>query len=133
MDKSSAGVFVVIIIVLAVGIGAYFMWPSGKVTVITPPAVSTTTVPVVTPPVASTTVATTTAATSTPFMLSDAQKAALIKFGISTTSIPTTITMDQQICLDTQLGASRSAEFRAGAVPTAIEFAKVQTCIWSTK
>lgn len=133
MDKSSTGMFVVIIAVIALAIGVYFMWPSGNTTVITPPGTSTTTAPVVTPPVATTTTATTTAATSTPFVLSDAQKAALIKFGISTTSIPTSITVDQSACLDTQLGTARAAEFKAGAVPTATEFAKVQTCIWSTK
>lgn len=134
MNKSSNGVFIAIIIILVIGIGAYFLWPSaGSVPVVTPPVTSTSTVPVVTPatttPVATTTTATTTVATSTPFVLTAAQKAALLKFGISSSSIPNTVSVTQEACFVAKLGVPRVIEIKAGAVPTTAEFLKVQSCI----
>ena len=135
MNKSSNGIpAVVIVIVLLIGIGLY-LFLSGTTTVPVVVTQTATTTPVVPPPTTTpttttptATTTTTTTATSTPFVLNNAQKQALIKLGISSSSIPATITMTQETCFINALGAPRVIEIKAGALPAAIEFAKVKGC-----
>ncbi len=63
------------------------------------------------------------------FELSEAQKQALISFGIDPTTVPTSINTEQEACFTGALGVSRVAEIKAGAVPNALEFLKAKSCI----
>ncbi len=133
MNKSSSGLFVVIIVFLLIGIGLYFVLAGkGDVPVMVTPPVGTTAPAVITPPAATTTTTTTSTTTTTirtPFILTADQKKALLTYGISSSSIPATVSATQEACFVTTLGAPRVAEIKAGAVPTAIEFAKAKGCI----
>lgn len=134
MNTSSNGVFTVIaiIIVFLIGIGLYLSFAGTTTTVpVTMTATSTTPAPTPQPSTVVTTSTTTTTAPSTttrPFVLTAAQKQALISAGVSSTSIPATVSIAQEACFVAALGVSRIVEIKAGAVPTLAEFAKVKTC-----
>jgi len=63
------------------------------------------------------------------FSFSDAQKKTLQSFGIDPATLPTTITVTQQTCLEGKFGAARFAEIKAGASPTVIEFYNAKSCL----
>lgn len=63
------------------------------------------------------------------FILSDAQKQALINLGIDPATVPTTINPVQVLCFEEKLGAPRVAEIRTGSVPTTFELLKVKSCV----
>ena len=63
------------------------------------------------------------------FSFSDAQKKTLQSFGIDPASLPTTITVTQQNCLEGKFGTARFAEIKAGASPNAIEFYNAKSCL----
>ncbi len=135
----------IIVGVILLGVGVYYVWPSAtNVTVVATPTPSAT-APVVTPSVttpvatttATTTVTTTTTATTTTatttasstFTLSPAQKQALINAGVSTSSVPNTVSAAQEACFVTKLGAARVATIKTGAVPTVADLLKAKGCI----
>ena len=66
---------------------------------------------------------------SSSFTLSDAQKQALVSFGIDPASVPSTISAEMEACFVRALGAPRVVEIKAGAVPGALEFFKAKSCI----
>lgn len=98
------------------------LWQSQKAHSL--PLASPTTVPSGVEAGAATTVAPDTAPTATPSMTA-AQQEALNSAGID----PSTITPAQLNCFTSVLGASRMAEIKAGAVPTAAEFFSVRSCL----
>ncbi len=63
------------------------------------------------------------------FALSDAQKQALLNFGIDPAAVPSNISTEQEACFVAVLGAARVAEVKNGAVPSAFEFFKAKACI----
>ena len=63
------------------------------------------------------------------FTLSEAQKQALISFGVDPAVVPTTLSAAEEECFVSVLGVSRVAEIKAGAVPSALEFLKGKSCI----
>jgi len=63
------------------------------------------------------------------FSFSEAQKKTLQSFGIDPASLPTTITVTQQNCLEGKFGTARFAEIKAGASPNAIEFYNAKSCL----
>lgn len=63
------------------------------------------------------------------FSFSDAQKKTLQSFGIDPDTLPTTITVTQQTCLEGKFGAARFSEIKAGASPNAIEFYNAKSCL----
>lgn len=63
------------------------------------------------------------------FNLSDAQKQALISFGINPATVPSSINAQQEACFVSVLGQARVLEIKAGAVPNGIEFFKAKACI----
>ena len=63
------------------------------------------------------------------FSFSDAQKKTLQSFGIDPASLPTTITITQQTCLEGKFGTVRFAEIKAGASPNAVEFFNAKSCL----
>ncbi len=63
------------------------------------------------------------------FALSEAQKQALVSFGIDPASVPASVSIEQEACFVAALGESRVAEVKAGAVPNALEFYKAKGCI----
>lgn len=63
------------------------------------------------------------------FALTESQKQALISVGIDPATVPSSISASQEACFTGILGASRVAEIKAGGVPNAIEFVRVQGCI----
>jgi len=72
---------------------------------------------------------TSTSATDGSFQLSDAQKQALVSFGVDPSSVPNTISAEQENCFVSVLGEARVAQIRDGAVPSGIEFFKAKACI----
>ena len=66
---------------------------------------------------------------SVSFSFSEAQKKTLQTFGIDPASLPTTITVTQQTCLENKWGTARFAEIKDGASPTAIEFYNAKSCL----
>jgi hypothetical protein len=72
---------------------------------------------------------TTTTATGGSFQLSDAQRQALISFGIDPASVPSSINAEQEACFVGVLGEARVFEIKDGAVPSGIEFLKAKACI----
>jgi len=66
---------------------------------------------------------------SKPSFLSESQRQALASFGIDPSSLPATLTAAQMACFESTLGASRVAEIKAGASPSAVEFFKAKGCI----
>ena len=143
MNKSSTGMLAVIIVfLLLISLGLYltFAGTMPATVVVSPTSTPTTVAPVVPPTTTQTTVTTTTsttpsttattsATTSTPFVVTAAQKQALIKYGISSSSVPATISVTQEACFVKVLGAERVAEIKGGAVPSLIEFAKAKGCL----
>ena len=63
------------------------------------------------------------------FQLSEAQKQALISFGIDPTAVPSSLSAEQETCFINAFGEGRVTEIKAGAVPNAMEFFKAKTCI----
>lgn len=63
------------------------------------------------------------------FKLSEAQKQALISFGIDPATVPSSISADQEACFVSVLGETRVSEIKTGAVPSALEFFRAKTCI----
>lgn len=63
------------------------------------------------------------------FELSDAQVEALISLGIDPASVPSSISAEQEACFVSALGEERVAEIRVGAVPSALELLKAESCI----
>ncbi len=63
------------------------------------------------------------------FQLSEAQKQALINLGVDPSTVPASVSTEQEACFTAALGASRVAEIKRGAVPNAIEFYKTKPCI----
>jgi hypothetical protein len=68
-------------------------------------------------------------APSTHPALSASQEAALETLGIDPSTLPTTITKEQEACFMQVLGGPRVAEIKAGASPSAAEFFRARTCI----
>lgn len=63
------------------------------------------------------------------FSVSDAQKQALISFGIDPSVVPSSINAEQENCFVSVLGGARVGEIKNGAVPNAMEFLKAKACI----
>ncbi len=63
------------------------------------------------------------------FVLSEAQKQALVSIGLDPAVVPSTINAVQTECFVSVLGEARVAEIKAGAVPGLLEFAKAKACI----
>lgn len=63
------------------------------------------------------------------FKLSVSQVEALVSFGIDPSSVPTTISSEQEKCFVRALGEAKVAEVKAGAVPSALEFLRAKACI----
>ncbi|MEY3784045.1 MAG: hypothetical protein RLZZ230_367 [Candidatus Parcubacteria bacterium] len=63
------------------------------------------------------------------FVLSEAQKQALINLGLNPATVPSTIDPKQEACFVEVLGKTRVEEIKSGAVPGAIEFVKAKACI----
>lgn len=63
------------------------------------------------------------------FTLSDAQKQALMNFGIDPAAVPTNVTPEQERCFIGVLGEARVGEIKAGAVPSAMEFFRAKACV----
>jgi hypothetical protein len=63
------------------------------------------------------------------FTLSTAQQQALIGLGIEPSSVPTSISAEQEACFTAALGEARVLEIKAGDVPNAMEFLKAKACI----
>lgn len=63
------------------------------------------------------------------FNLTAEQRQALINLGIPETSIPTSVSYEQEQCFVSVLGEARVAEIKAGAVPGPIEFLRAKACI----
>ena len=61
--------------------------------------------------------------------LSPEQKEAVTAVGINPEDIPTTMSTELEDCFASILGESRVAEIRAGAVPSALEFARARECV----
>lgn len=133
MNKSTnTGLYVVIGAIVVIGIALYVLMGGNNTTIITPlattPVASSTTRPPVVTTTTTTTVTTTPNATSTPFTLTEAQKKALMSYGISTTSIPTVISVTQEACFVKALDEARVKEIRGGAIPSTAELLKVKGC-----
>ncbi len=60
--------------------------------------------------------------------LSPAQLEALNKLGIDPTAIPTDISPELEQCLINAIGKERSAQIKAGAIPTPMDLLKAKTC-----
>lgn len=131
---------VIIVFIVLIGLGLYltFAGTAPMTVVVSPTSTPTTVAPVVPPTTTQTTVtttttpsttATTTATASTPFVVTAEQKQALIKYGISASAIPATISVTQEACFVKALGAERVVEIKGGAVPSLIEFAKAKGCL----
>jgi hypothetical protein len=69
--------------------------------------------------------------TQTPSGLSDSQKKALEAVGVNPATLPSpsSITPAQEACFTSKLGATRVAEIKAGASPTAVEIFTAKACI----
>ena len=63
------------------------------------------------------------------FQLSDTQRNALESFGIDPSTVPTSISAEQETCFNDVLGTARVAEIKAGDSPSALEFIKAKSCI----
>ncbi len=63
------------------------------------------------------------------FTLTASQKAALQSVGIDPATVPSSISAEQEACFAGILGEGRVADIKGGAIPNAIEFARVQGCI----
>jgi hypothetical protein len=63
------------------------------------------------------------------FELSSAQVQALISLGIDPASVPSSISAEQETCFKGVLGEARVAEIKSGAVPSAFEFMRAESCI----
>lgn len=63
------------------------------------------------------------------FQLSDTQRHTLESFGIDPSTVPTSISAEQEACFNEVLGTSRVAEIKAGDTPNALEFVKAKSCI----
>ena len=63
--------------------------------------------------------------------LSDTQKKALEAVGVNPATLPSpsSITPAQEACFTQKLGATRVAEIKAGASPTAVEIFTAKSCI----
>jgi ABC-type Fe3+-hydroxamate transport system substrate-binding protein len=61
--------------------------------------------------------------------MSPAQEAALRAFGVDPATVPASITAEQEACFVAKLGATRTAEIKAGDVPTAAELFTAKACI----
>jgi hypothetical protein len=60
--------------------------------------------------------------------LSPTQEAALETIGIDPASLPNSITPEMEVCFTEKLGASRVAEIKAGASPSATEIFATRSC-----
>jgi hypothetical protein len=69
------------------------------------------------------------ATASVGFQLSDAQKQALVSFGIDPSTVPSSIDAKQEACFVSVLGQARVSEIKDGAVPSGVEFFKAKSCI----
>jgi len=72
---------------------------------------------------------TTTNTIDTGVPVTPSQQEALNAWGIDPASLDATLTPDRIACFVSILGAERVAEIKAGAVPSPMEFFKVQTCL----
>jgi hypothetical protein len=63
------------------------------------------------------------------FTMSEEQRQAIAAFGIDPSTIPTTITAEQEACFVGKLGQARVDEIKDGAVPGTMDFFKVKSCI----
>ena len=69
--------------------------------------------------------------TATPggFELSNGQIEALVSLGIDPDAVPSSISAEQEACFIGELGEARVEEIKAGAVPSALEFMRAESCI----
>ncbi len=133
------GLGVIFLILILAGVCFYIIDPYnlkplifGSDPVMTPPQKTiNTTIPSITTETSSNTPENTAPTTqvSGGFVLSPAQKQALISFDIDPASVPSSISTEQETCFTGVLGASRVTEIKAGAVPSALEFFKAKACI----
>lgn len=134
LTKIFVGLGVVFLILILIGVCLFVVDPYNiKPLIFGSDPVSTTPKSARVTPSSSTTT-TEDASLSTPqtsggFILSEAQKQALVSFGIDPASVPTTISSEQEVCFTGVLGGSRVAEIKTGAVPSALEFFKAKSCI----
>ena len=61
-------------------------------------------------------------------MLTESQENALQSYGVDPSTLPTSITAEQEVCFESALGAERVAEIKAGGMPTPVEFYKAKEC-----
>lgn len=69
------------------------------------------------------------ASTANGSVFSDTQVKALETFGIDPTTLPSSITPEQEACFVEKLGQPRVDEIKAGGSPTAMEFFKAKDCV----
>lgn len=67
--------------------------------------------------------------TTAGFKLSSAQIDALVNLGIDPAAVPSSISAEQEACFVAALGAERVEEIKAGAVPSAFELLKAESCM----
>ena len=63
------------------------------------------------------------------FEFSSAQVEALVSLAIDPAAAPSSISAEQEACFAGVLGEARVIEIKAGAVPSAFEFMKAESCI----
>lgn len=63
------------------------------------------------------------------FTLSENQVDALVSLGIDRASVPSTVSAEQETCFVETLGQDRVTEIKNGAVPSAIELMRAESCI----
>ncbi|HMO78260.1 MAG TPA: hypothetical protein PKD95_03640 [Candidatus Paceibacterota bacterium] len=63
------------------------------------------------------------------FDLTSEQKEALVALGVDSESVPASVTAEQERCLVAELGENRVVEIKDGAVPTNLEFMRIESCI----
>ena len=62
-------------------------------------------------------------------MLNEQQETALETLGIDPATLPSTISPEQEACFESQIGAERVREIKAGDTPTAAEILKGRGCL----
>lgn len=62
-------------------------------------------------------------------VLSPKQEAALESLGVDPAALPSSISPEQEACFELVLGASRVAEIKAGATPSAVDVFKARGCL----
>lgn len=65
----------------------------------------------------------------TSFVLSAAQKQALMSLGLEAGAVPSVITVEQEACFVSVLGAEKAEAIKTGDIPSNFDFFRLKKCI----